>query len=187
MERHISTSNHFSEVLNKERLQAIVLQSLAELSAPDFTFDTFAFIGLSGATLAPILAYEMDKELLMIRKKGGKDGSASTRWVEGHLSAQRVVIVDDLVATGSTMSQVMHALRYIQVGYSPKIKVVGVLLHHCCNLSTGGYEARLYKMKDETRDARRVADELSIAEERFKHPLTDELVQYRDKPPLIER
>lgn len=88
-------------------------------------FDTIAFCGLSGAVLAPTLAHLMQKELLLIRKKKGDDGSHSMQWVEGYYDASRVIVVDDLVFSGDTMRNIRDGIK----DKLPGAKVVGLLLH----------------------------------------------------------
>jgi len=139
-EKKIYASGHFAHVLDASKIQQVVLNAVSQLSALDF--DTVAFIGLSGAVVAPIIAYELEKELLMIRKQGGQDKSNSGQWIEGHHTAKRVVVVDDLISSGRTMSQVMYALRELQDTTSPDIKIVGLLLHR--SYVDGDYGVKLH-------------------------------------------
>jgi hypothetical protein len=125
--KEITTSGHFRYLLDGDLLPKLVDDCLVALQAVEF--DTLAFIGNSGAVLAPILSYELQKELLMVRKSGGNDGSNSGMWVEGNLLAKRVVVVDDLICSGRTMGQMMHALRYVKNTRSDRLKIVGLLLH----------------------------------------------------------
>lgn len=121
-------SGHFASVLPREKADLTIRESLRLLRNSNIDFDTFVFCGLSGALLAPILAYEMSKHLLMVRKCGGNDGSHSSAWVEGNISAQRIIVVDDIICSGATMANMMHALRH---KVKPTPTIVGLLLH--CN------------------------------------------------------
>ena len=145
MEKKIKASGHFSRVLSSELLKEIVVESVQQLSTLDF--DTLAFTGLSGAIVAPIIANQMGKELLMVRKNGGQDGSYSSQWIEGHVGAKRVVIVDDLISSGKTMSQMMRALRYTQHNNSKDLKVVGLLLHMWYCIKKNDYKAQLFSLE----------------------------------------
>lgn len=131
---NVIASGHFDKVLSGARLKTVI-DDCVNILRP-IEFDTLAFIGLSGATVAPTLAYLMGKELLMVRKQGGKDGSNSSRWVEGNFAAERIVIVDDLTSSGRTMSQVVHAIRSLQKDVSPNVQIVGVLLHYYLEFRT---------------------------------------------------
>ena len=71
-------------------------------------FDAIAFRGLSGALVAPIVALEMEKTLLAVRKKG--DSNHSGRVVEGDYGARRYIILDDFQATGDTVRAIRTAI-----------------------------------------------------------------------------
>jgi orotate phosphoribosyltransferase len=83
----------------------------------------------------------------MVRKNGGNDTN-SGMWVEGNTGAKRVVVIDDLICSGKTMGQMMHALRFIRKTRSHNLKIVGLLLHmdYKVNGSTGPH---LYLPTDE--------------------------------------
>lgn len=164
---NVRASYHFSKVLEGTSLKYTIDKSVEILS--ELNFDTVAFIGLSGALVAPIVAYRMNKELLMIRKHGGQDRSNSGKWIEGNHGAKRVVIIDDLTSSGRTMSAVMHAMRHLQAEDSPEIKVVGVLLHYCLQLREPGEP-----------DFRRSME----TEKEYPHPVSGVLVDVSNLPPL---
>ena len=54
MSKYISTSGHFMYVLDGSKQAQVIKSSVAQLNKLEF--DTLAFIGLSGAVVAPILA-----------------------------------------------------------------------------------------------------------------------------------
>jgi hypothetical protein len=182
--KHISTSEHFKKALDASELQLVVLESIALLSPIEF--DTIAFIGLSGAVVAPIIAYEMGKELLMIRKSGGADKSNSGQWIEGNVGAKRVVIVDDLISSGKTISQVMHALRQVQLLDSPDIKIVGVLLHCQFIDGIGGGDNRLGPKFYTLELGSHMRARLQSKEACWHHPVTDDDRDYSTRPSLFE-
>lgn len=118
-----STSGHFAKALPRGEADETIRQCVEALKGVEF--DSFAFCGLSGAVIAPILAYRMGKELIMIRKNGGNDGSHSKQFAEGfQLENQRIIIIDDLVCSWETMKNIVKGLnrfipnkRYELVGY----------------------------------------------------------------------
>lgn len=183
MHKKIDTCSHFSTVLDSEKQRRVVERCIKELQSVEF--DTLAFIGLSGAVIAPILAYVLGKELLMIRKNGGNDGSNSCYWIEGNLGAERVVIVDDIISTGYTMSQAMHALRAIQKRHSPSIQVVGLLLH-----SNGdGYEDEILGWRTPklytTGCGGYAWSQMIQSVQENDHPVLKMKMDYSDQPPLV--
>lgn len=181
MEKKIDASGHFARVLDGGKLPTIVRHAVSLLK--DVKFDTLAFIGYSGAVLAPIIAYEMGKELLMVRKRGGRDNSNSSRWIEGHVTAERVVVVDDLISSGCTMSQMMHALRSLQSGHNPGIQIAALLLHVYFEEIDGVYQARP-KLFLPNESAVSSFQTMVVSEKRFSHPVSGVMVDYSERPPL---
>jgi Phosphoribosyl transferase domain len=101
---------------------------LKEFETNHGAFDTFAFCGMSGALIAPILAHLMEKELLMVRKNGGDDGSNAARggfYVEGFVRARRIIVVDDLIGAGTTMVNIRKGIT----AKCPEAKFVAMLLY----------------------------------------------------------
>lgn len=72
-------------------------------------FDTIVFRGVSGALIAPIIAYKLGKEIAVIRKP--KDPSHSVLHYEGFQQCRRYIIVDDLVSSGGTVVGIMQAMK----------------------------------------------------------------------------
>lgn len=117
--------SHFKRSLPRKEANDTIQKFIYLLEQNGIEFDTFAFTGLSGALIAPTVAFLMDKELLLIRKNEGKDNSNSTRYVEGNMGAENIVVVDDLICTGKTMGNLLRGInRFI-----PTAKVVGLLLY----------------------------------------------------------
>jgi orotate phosphoribosyltransferase len=73
-------------------------------------FDTFASVPTSGLIFGSALAYEMVKPFVYVRKES--KGYGTSKLVEGHLpSGSRVVIVDDVATTGTSVSHAVQAIR----------------------------------------------------------------------------
>lgn len=106
---------YFADALNDKRTQTV--DECLEVLRPRLNeFDAIAFTGISGAVMAPILAYLLDKPLIAVRKSID-DGTHScdlveTSWVPDKLNDEdRVLVVDDFVLTGSTLHRIIEALR----------------------------------------------------------------------------
>ena len=183
MKKKIQASGHFRRVLTSELLKEIVAESVEQLSTLDF--DTLAFIGLSGATVAPIIAHQMGKELLMVRKNGGQDNSNSSQWIEGNVGAKRVVIVDDLISSGKTMSQMMRALRYTQHNNSKDLKVVGLLLHMWYCTEKNDYKAQLFNLEPGSKRRIQLEGLLNVSHHDGKLDLYEQY-DYSADPSLFE-
>lgn len=124
-------STHFSQILSRLSADAIISECCGLLKVyeeeRELKYDTLAFCGLSGAVLAPIIAHRLGKDLLLVRKHGGKDDSSAGSAgfsVEGNVGAERIVVVDDLIFTGATMSNIVRGIRK-----HTEAKIVGLLLY----------------------------------------------------------
>jgi adenine/guanine phosphoribosyltransferase-like PRPP-binding protein len=84
-------------------------------------FDAIACIGVSGMIYAPILAYVLQKHLIVIRKS---EQSHASEKVETLIASGRYIIVDDFTATGRTIKD---AVAHIKDHHS-QLKCVGVYL-----------------------------------------------------------
>lgn len=119
--------NHTSAIwlrqaVNREGVAAIVKEAVKALKVIEF--DTIAFRGISGALIAPIVAHKLKKEIVLIRKPESQ--SHSYDMFEGFLRTERYVIIDDLVCSGSTVSETIKKVTQ----NVPGAKFVGVYLYH---------------------------------------------------------
>lgn len=85
-------------------------------------FDSFVGRGVSGITVASMLAYRMNKNLVVVRKD--KHNSHSNLMVEGIIHDRHTfIIVDDFIETGSTIDT-------ISLKIEPYGKIKGVVLYN---------------------------------------------------------
>lgn len=112
-------TSHLEEFLHVTTLREKVI--LAQQVLEDYDFDTIAFRGMSGALIAPILALNLQKELILVRKPD--DDTHSWYKVEGNKSANRYVIVDDFESSGHTKRTIIEAVR----GFAPDANYLGFL------------------------------------------------------------
>jgi hypothetical protein len=123
MEADFQNAPHLDFVFDPKRLHACFHKANKALKKVEF--DAMAFRGMSGAMFAPILAYQMGKYLLMVRKPG--DDTHSRMNVEGYYASKRYVIVDDFTSSGDTLRAIHDAIRE----EVPQAKCVGVYLYTC--------------------------------------------------------
>jgi orotate phosphoribosyltransferase len=73
-------------------------------------FDAFASVPTSGLVFGSALAYEMEKPFVYVRKES--KGHGTSKLIEGHLaSGGRVVIVDDVATTGTSVGHAVEVIR----------------------------------------------------------------------------
>lgn len=73
-------------------------------------FDTFASVPTSGLVFGSALAYEMFRPFIYVRKESKGYGTGKT--IEGFLkSGSKIVIVDDVATTGTSVSSAVEAIR----------------------------------------------------------------------------
>lgn len=111
----MKTHTEYLEALDYLKAQRFVRKAHEFLRGLDF--DAIAFMGTSGALVAPMLAAKMKKGLILVRKGGPRsNGSHSASVVEGALDSKRYVIVDDFICSGRTVKSIVSKLEK----YMPK-------------------------------------------------------------------
>jgi len=91
----------------------------------EIEFDAIAFMGMSGALVAPTIAARLDKEIIMVRKGGVDPPTHSKHEVEGNHHSDtpiKYVVVDDIIFSGNTMKYMLNAI-------GPEHKCVGHYLY----------------------------------------------------------
>ena len=91
-------------IIDKYRIN-IIDKALKVLKPFEDKFDSIAFRGMSGATIAPILAHLLHKNLIICRKN--KKECHSKIKVEQPLTYKKYLIVDDFVYTGDTIKNII--------------------------------------------------------------------------------
>lgn len=123
-------ATYFDSAIDERRART-VKTAVKFLKAKTKEFDAIAFSGMSGAVMAPILAYLLDKQLIIVRKDRGSEhpdqASHSSAAVEyaGSLRT-RVVIVDDFIASGKTVKRIIEKIRDRQL----RTEIVAVYCYH---------------------------------------------------------
>ena len=88
----------------------LTIGALKEAASKVGAFDSIASVPTSGLVFGSALAYEMVKPFVYVRKESKSYGTS--KLVEGHLpSGARVVIVDDVATTGTSVSHAVDAIR----------------------------------------------------------------------------
>lgn len=103
-------------------LTQVCAKAIQIISQSGVEFDTFAFCGISGAYVAPVLAVMMSKGITAVRKE--KENCHSSQKVEGAVDC-RYIIIDDFIASGKTVSYIRDTIHQ----HYPNSKCVGVYQH----------------------------------------------------------
>ena len=114
--------SYFLEALDYRR-SATIKAAIDILTPKADLFDAIAFTGMSGAVVAPILAYHLDKHLLAIRKEPCHSNS-----IVEHGSCppdSRILIVDDFISSGKTVNTMIAKLKV----WSPTCIVMAAYLY----------------------------------------------------------
>lgn len=107
--------------LDSKKLKHFLKQSTTALK--DKKFDTIAVRGNSGLLMAPLLAVELKKNIIVIRKS--RRDSHSSSLVEGWGYNQKILLLDDFCDTGKTLKVMKR--RIMDFCRAPKI--VGAYLY----------------------------------------------------------
>lgn len=73
------------------------------------SFDCIAVRGTSGLGFGAALAYELDKNVAVIRKT--RRGCNSQNWVESPDTVKKFLVVDDLIDSGATIRAILKRMK----------------------------------------------------------------------------
>lgn len=110
-----SHCSHIENVIRHEYVTGVINKIIELLREYQIDFDTIAHRGISGAMIAPVIAYLMNKEQIVVRKNQG-NGTASSRWVEGYVHAKKFIVIDDLVSSGRSFEDTVFAVHALTRG-----------------------------------------------------------------------
>jgi hypoxanthine phosphoribosyltransferase len=100
-------TDYLRKALNPEELRKGIKTAKARIKESRVEFDAIAVRGNSGVLFGSVLAYELKKPLILVRK----DSSHSMYNVEGELNAKTYLIVDDFTATGNTVRTIIDEIE----------------------------------------------------------------------------
>lgn len=104
---------------NKEKRRKIVAKIVKELR--NVEFDALAVRGVSGLIMAPIVAYLLNKHVIVVRKPKDVERSHANEIVESPITTGDYVIFDDFVGSGETAREIQRQIR----GTCPLLVCVG--------------------------------------------------------------
>jgi adenine/guanine phosphoribosyltransferase-like PRPP-binding protein len=123
-----------SYYVGQHYLTAKVLKKVisdCKLKLKKVKFDTIAVRGTSGLLIGPSLAMALNKDLLIVRKP--KESSHSSHRIEGIGTSQKIVLVDDFIASGETIRTMIKTIETHCI--TPEI--IGILLYASVSKSKG--------------------------------------------------
>lgn len=122
-------SSYLHHVLTPKGLYAAAKRVRTLAKGHGIKFDAVVFTGYSGALVGPLVAAQMGKSPIFVRKEN--EPNHSTWKVEGEHDVQRYVIVDDFVSSGKTVERVFAQMRE----HRPEAECVGILQYNTENVS----------------------------------------------------
>lgn len=96
-------------------------------------FNAIAFTGMSGALIAPAVAFKLNRGLILIRK-GRLSQCHSRLRVEGDINCNSYIILDDFIATGDTIKRIAKYVNECNGARPgrPRPKLVGIYEYAGC-------------------------------------------------------
>jgi orotate phosphoribosyltransferase len=120
----------YTALVPKRATKAVkIISQIIDKTITRSSFDAVAFMGMSGSLIAPSLCRVLKKDMIMVRKDN--DDSNSGMKAEGALEAEKIIIVDDFVCCGITISKLLSKLIEIRKLYSEtSLQVKALFLYH---------------------------------------------------------
>lgn len=105
----IPPMHYLNGVLTPRGLRAAVRRTTKLIRETAIPFEAIAFTGVSGALVGAPVALRLGKYPIVVRKPS--DGSHSQYEVEGVTGEFRYAIVDDFIASGSTIRRIIDQVK----------------------------------------------------------------------------
>jgi adenine/guanine phosphoribosyltransferase-like PRPP-binding protein len=119
-------TSYLTRVYNADQYQEMI--PLAMKSVQEFSkkhkFDAIAFKGSSGAAIAYPLSYLLNLPLIHVR--GNNKTNHYIHPIEGLISTKKYIIVDDFIASGDTMQEIINTISTELKG---KAQPIGIVLY----------------------------------------------------------
>jgi len=100
--------DHTTLLLNRKIKNKIVQDCTKNLKDYEIYFDSIACCGASGLLVAPLVADNLKKNLILVRKKNDKRYSPFQ--YEG-VVPKKFIIVDDLICSGKTVKHIINTIK----------------------------------------------------------------------------
>lgn len=124
-DKTVLSCGHERPLFSKENYTRTLNTCIRDLAPLKDNFDAVVVSGYSSALIAPAIAFNFDKNLLLVRKSS--DTRYSCHTIEG-IPGQRYILVDDCIDSGNTC-------RRIKVACDKFIcKPFGVYLYNDCSI-----------------------------------------------------
>jgi hypothetical protein len=114
-------TGYLNYVMETHRMKQTVHLAEEALAPILHQFQAFAFRGLSGALVAPLLAVHFDKSLIAVRKE--TEPSHGCCYVLGDRAAKSYLIVDDQISSGTTIRWIFKHIKK----WAPEMTCFGCL------------------------------------------------------------
>jgi len=121
---YLQTSSHLQEVLDPASRAGILGWVMHHLKEHIDEFDAIAVSGCSGLLVGPCVADLLQKNIILVRKEGGR--THSEEYVEGPKDG-RYIVIDDLTCSGETIRHITSSIKTELCEHS---QCVGVVLYH---------------------------------------------------------
>lgn len=128
------TSEYLHDILDVHSLKRIISRTTTHLKPFAKDFQAIAFRGMSGAIVAPTVACRLNKEIIVVRKKGLN--AHSSLIVEGSRNIKNYIIIDDFVCEGATVVSIQEEIKK----FCPKAKCIGLYMYMYSNMDCDAYK-----------------------------------------------
>jgi orotate phosphoribosyltransferase-like protein len=120
-------SSYLHETFDAKKVQLVIRAMVKMVKESGVELDTIVFRGMSGALIAPILAYRLKKCVTVCRKSDGTH-SGHGGMLEGNVDIKNFIIVDDFIDMGTTVETILKTVKDCQ----PSAKCLGIFLYRSC-------------------------------------------------------
>jgi len=107
-------TDYLHKVYNPKEFKAVINKATNKIKEfrKKNKFDSIAFCGMSGASIAYPLSYNLGIPLTCIRKPGKNHFSNNRTYsLEGAINFNKYIIVDDFICSGNTVNKIIKTIN----------------------------------------------------------------------------
>ena len=125
-------------------LKKTIAKTIRMIKSSNIKFDAIAFTGISGALVAPSVATELEKQLIVVRKS--LKYCHSMCMIEGCSKKNcRYIIIDDGISHGDTIKNILKELD--KTRNQPDLKYKNFSIAKCVGVFLYGQDGEINRLK----------------------------------------
>jgi len=130
---------YLNSILNGKRINWKKEGIIRLIAGSEIQFGSIAITGISGLILGPVVAAQLNKRILVVRKN--IETTNSDKIVEGRsVKNDKYIIIDDFIQSGTTINKITKEINI----FNPTAKCMGIFLYNESDVRTSFNDIKIF-------------------------------------------